>query len=153
MDVLGFVQDLGPWTWVIAGVVLIILEGVAPGVFLVWFGIAALLTGLLDGALGLSWQAATLSFGALAVISVLVGRKLTGAGPQPDRSEKHLNEGAQALIGKAFTLDRAIVAGEGWIRINDTVWRVLGPDTPENTRVRVTGVEGTRLIVQVAEVL
>ena len=150
---LAFLDELGPWTWVIAGVILIILEGVAPGVFLVWFGIAALLTGLLDGAVGLSWQAATLTFGALALISVLVGRKLTGAGPKPDRSEKHLNEGADALIGKAFTLDRPIIAGEGWIRINDTVWRVLGPDAPENTRVRVTGVEGTRLIVQVAELV
>ena len=53
-----FVDNLGPWSWIILGLVLMGLELVAPGAFLVWLGLAAVLTGLIDWAFGLSWQAA-----------------------------------------------------------------------------------------------
>ena len=62
----GVLQSLGPWSWVVLGLVLMGLELLAPGVFLIWLGLAAVLTGLLDAALGLSWQTAWLVFAALA---------------------------------------------------------------------------------------
>jgi inner membrane protein len=71
------VRTLGPWGWVVLGLVLMGLELVAPGVFLVWLGLAAVLTGLLDAGLGLSWQAAWLTFSGLAVVAVAGGRMLT----------------------------------------------------------------------------
>ena len=43
--------DLGPWNWVIAGVVLMALETVIPGVQFLWFGISAIVVGLLVFAL------------------------------------------------------------------------------------------------------
>ena len=45
------IARLGPWAWIILGVVLIGLELPAPGVFLVWLGLAAIATGLIDAAL------------------------------------------------------------------------------------------------------
>ncbi|WP_425339776.1 NfeD family protein [Methylobacterium platani] len=36
------------------------------------------------------------------------------------------------------------------MRVNDTLWRVSGPDAPAGTRIRVTGIEGTTLTVTTA---
>src|SRR4051794_41985228 len=91
------VRTLGPWSWVVLGLVLMGLELVAPGVFLVWLGLAAVLTGLLDAGLGLSWQAAWLTFSGLTVAAVAGGRELArsrggGAGGRPP-----LDQPGQAL--------------------------------------------------------
>lgn len=45
------VSDLGPWSWWIFGVVLLAAELVAPGVFLIWIGAAALVLGAVSLAL------------------------------------------------------------------------------------------------------
>ncbi len=38
--------DLGsPWSWAIGGVILMALEMAAPGFFLIWLGLAALIVG------------------------------------------------------------------------------------------------------------
>ena len=47
---------LGPWGWVILGLVLIGGEVLAPGIFLLWLGLAALLTGAVVGLVDLGWQ-------------------------------------------------------------------------------------------------
>ena len=39
------VSELGPWNWMVLGFVLIVMEIVAPGVFMLWIGIAALIAG------------------------------------------------------------------------------------------------------------
>jgi len=42
-----FLLDLGPWSWLILGLLLLVGEAVVPGVFLVWFGAAGIVVGLL----------------------------------------------------------------------------------------------------------
>ena len=44
----GIIISLGPWNWLIAGMVLLGLELIAPGMFLLWLGIAALAVGIDD---------------------------------------------------------------------------------------------------------
>ena len=134
----------GPWTWLLAGLVLVGLEVLSPGIFLVWLGLAALLTGLADYALGLSWQAAALLFAGLAIACVLAGRAVTRRAPGMPGT---LNRRGENLVGRSFALDGAIVAGEGRIRVDDSVWRVVGPDLPVGASVTVTRLEGTTLVV------
>ncbi|GJE46907.1 NfeD family protein [Methylobacterium soli] len=44
----GLAAEIGSaWIWILAGLVLMGAELAAPGMFLVWFGLAALLTGFL----------------------------------------------------------------------------------------------------------
>ena len=50
----SIVADLGPWNWIVLGFVLVVMEMVAPGVFLLWIGIAALIV-LVVGWLVLPW--------------------------------------------------------------------------------------------------
>lgn len=144
---LDVLTSLGPWTWIVLGLALIGLELVAPGVFLIWLGLAALITGLLDAALGLPWQTAWLVFAALAVAAVVVGRMATRVRDEDDGGRPTLNRRGQALIGRVFTLETPIVEGSGRIRVDDSSWRVTGPDAAAGERVRVVRVDGATLVV------
>lgn len=134
------------WAWLIAGLVLVGLETLAPGVFLVWLGIAAILTGIVDYLLTLSWQASLVTFAALALVSVAAGRFATGARGRSGMGSM-LNRRGDALVGRRFTLDQPIAGGEGRVRVDDSVWRVVGPDLPAGAVVHVARIEGATLVV------
>jgi membrane protein implicated in regulation of membrane protease activity len=142
------VESLGPWSWIILGLVLMGLELVAPGVFLIWLGLAAVLTGVIDAALGLSWQAAVLVFAVLAVASVIVGWMVTRPRHKDGGARPPLNRRGYTLVGQVFTLESPITEGSGRIRVDDSSWRVTGPDVPAGGRVRVVRIEGTTLVVE-----
>ncbi len=139
---------LQPWIWLVLGLLLIGLETVVPGIFLLWLGIAAILTGLVDAAFDLSWQASFVTFAVLSLAAVLIGRALTWRGSAGGAGS--LNRRAESLIGRRFTLDRPIVSGEGRIKVDDTVWRIIGPDLPAGRDVVVRGLEGATLVVEAA---
>jgi membrane protein implicated in regulation of membrane protease activity len=141
------VVSLGAWTWVIVGLILIGLELLAPGVFLLWLGLAAILTGLVDAALDLSWQVSSLVFAAFSLAAVILGRMIMRPSAQADTQAAGLNQRGQALVGRVFTLETPIRDGEGRIRVDDSSWRVTGADRFAGAKVRVVRVEGTTLVV------
>lgn len=139
---------LGPWSWLIAGLILMGLETLSPGIFLFWFGIAALVTGLADWAFNLPWQGNLIGFAVLSGIAVMVGRRLTRQHGDEIAGSPNLNRRLDALIGRTFVLERPITAGEGRIRVDDTLWRVIGPEMAAGTAVRVLRADGTSLVVE-----
>jgi len=141
------IQALGAWSWILLGLVLAGLELISPGVFLIWLGLAAILTGLADGAADLSWQASTLLFAALSVAAVLAGRAISRPALQNDDASA-LNRRGEALVGRTFTLEAPIAGGEGRVRVGDSSWRITGPDTPAGSAVRVVRVDGSTLVVE-----
>lgn len=145
----AFVAGLGSWSWVLLGLVLIGLELAAPGVFFLWLGLAAMLTGVLAGAFALSWQAAFLAFAVLSVGFVMLGR-VVGGRSDADTRPNTLNRRGHELIGRVFTLDAAISDGSGRVRVDDSSWRVTGPNAPIGSTVRVVRVEGATLVVEQA---
>jgi inner membrane protein len=138
---------LGTWNWLIFGFILMALELVAPGVFLFWLGLAALLVGLVSFGLHPSWQAQLLMFAVFAACAVPVWRRLASAAHKADDNNAFLNRRAEALVGRVFTLEKPIVDGAGIVRVDDTVWRVAGPDAPAGSRVRVVRADGANLTV------
>lgn len=147
---LDWFASLGGWAWVVLGLVLIGGEMLAPGVFLLWFGLAALLTGIVVGLTGIAWQGALLVFAVLAVASVLAGRAITRRrGEEPDAASG-LNDRGRQLIGKVFKLEATMAGGEGRIRVGDSSWRVTGPEFLAGTEIRVVRVEGATLVVEKA---
>ena len=141
---------LGTWNWLIFGVLLMALELLAPGIFLFWFGLAALLVGLISFVAEPSWQAQILMFAAFAIAAVPLWRRLARSSKAAAESSPFLNRRAEALVGRVFTLEKPIIDGSGTVRIDDTVWRVAGPDTPAGTRVRVVQANGANLTVAAA---
>ncbi|MEP9350216.1 NfeD family protein [Xanthobacter sp. KR7-225] len=144
---MGFLTDLGPWTWFVLGGLLLLAEIAAPGAFLLWLGMAALVTGVLAYVIDLNWQTEVLVFAALAVIAVLVGRRISPA-PGKASDRPFLNRRAEGFIGRQFVLDEPILAGVGRVRIDDTIWRIEGPDTSAGETVTVVAIDGATLRVE-----
>jgi inner membrane protein len=141
---------LGTWDWLIFGVILMALELLTPGVFLFWLGLAALLVGLISFVTHPSWPTQILMFAAFVIAAVPIWRRLARAGQAASSDSPFLNRRAEALVGRVFTLEKPIVDGAGTVRIDDTIWRVAGPDTPAGTRVRVVEAKGANLTVAAA---
>ena len=141
---------LGTWNWLIFGVILMALELIAPGVFLFWLGLAALLVGLLSFVIHPSWQAQILMFAVFAAAAVPLWRRIARSNNSVSKSNPFLNKRADALIGRVFTLEKPIIDGAGTVRIDDTVWRVAGPDTPAGNRVKIVQADGASLTVAAA---
>jgi hypothetical protein len=141
---------LGTWNWLVFGIILMALELVAPGVFLFWLGLAALLVGLLSFVIHPSWQAQILMFAAFAAVAVPLWRRVARSNSAVSKSNPFLNRRADALIGRVFTLEKPIIDGSGTVRIDDTVWRVAGPDTPAGSRVKIVQADGASLTVAAA---
>jgi hypothetical protein len=145
---MAFFSEISFWHWFILGIALTILEILAPGVVFLWLGIAAGATGLVMlGIDGLTWQAQTLVFAGLSVVSIVSGRLWLRRHPTAT-DHPTLNRRGEQHIGRVFTLDAPIVNGVGKIRVNDATWKVAGEDLPAGTRVKVVAVEGTVLRVE-----
>jgi membrane protein implicated in regulation of membrane protease activity len=143
-------RTLGTWNWLILGFILMALELIAPGVFLFWFGLAALLVGLVSFVLHPAWQSQLLMFAVFALIAVPIWRRLATSQREASASNPFLNRRAAALVGRVFTLEKPIVDGFGTVRVDDTIWRVAGPDVPAGSRVRVVRADGANLTVAAA---
>ncbi len=146
---LDFFSSLGAWSWLLLGLILITIEMATPGIFFIWIGLAALLTGAIDGVFDLSWQIAFLVFACLSVLCVFAGRWIDNYRKGENAEFKSLNRRAERLIGQTFVLAEPIANGSGRIRVQDSTWRVTGPDMVSGARVRVIGVDedGSTLIV------
>lgn len=150
--IMQWVNDLGPWIWMVLGVILLALEIVLPGVFLLWLGVAALLTGTLSLQLWDSgfwpWQAQIATFLVLSIASAFVAKRFFATGTPEDTDQPLLNLRDRQLVGRTAMLEEDMREGHGRIRIGDTTWRVSGPDLPAGTRVRVTEASGGDLTVE-----
>jgi membrane protein implicated in regulation of membrane protease activity len=148
--------ELGPWNWMVLGFVLLVAEVAAPGIFMLWIGIAALLVGaasllLWDAGLW-TWQVQVLVFLVLSLLSAYAGKKLMGGRNQPT-DQPLLNRRGEQMIGRTATLAEPIREGRGRIQIGDTLWRVSGPDLPAGTRVKVVGANDIDLELAVERVV
>ncbi|WP_454632453.1 NfeD family protein [Bradyrhizobium cenepequi] len=141
---------LGTWNWLIFGFILMALELTAPGVFLFWLGLSALLVGLVSFVITPHWQTQLLMFAAFAVAAVPAWRHFAKSATSASASNPFLNRRTEALVGREFTLEKPIIDGSGTVRIDDTIWRVAGPDAPAGSRVKVIRADGASLTVAVA---
>ncbi|HYI41984.1 MAG TPA: NfeD family protein [Allosphingosinicella sp.] len=135
------------WWWLIAALILGIAEMVIPGVFLIWLGLAALVTGLLTLLLGLPMAAQFLVFALAAFASVYAGRRWFQANPI-ESSDPLLNERTSRLVGRVVVATTAIENGVGRVSVGDSVWSCRGPDCAEGSKVRIVGADGSCLKVE-----
>ncbi|MFK7732695.1 MAG: NfeD family protein [Pseudomonadales bacterium] len=141
-----FTSGLVFWHWLVLAMLLLLLELFAPAAFFVWIGAAAAVLGLvlmLIPALG--WQVQLIAFAVLSIVSVIVGRRVFR---KVDTSEPTtLNRRGDQYIGREFVLDDAMENGTGRVRVDDTSWRVIGPDLPAGAKVVVKSIDGSSLVV------
>ncbi|MGH6932654.1 MAG: NfeD family protein [Dongiaceae bacterium] len=144
-------MDLQFWHWFVLGLALVIAEMLMPGVFLLWIGIAAGVTGLAALLIpAMSWQLQFILFAGLSVACVFVARAYLRKHPI-ETADSTLNRRGSQYVGRVFSLNDPIVNGRGSVRVDDSIWRAEGPDLPAGARVKVTGIDGTVLKVEAAE--
>jgi len=144
---IDYLITLGAWNWLILGAVFLTLELAAPGAFMLWLGLAALAVGLISFAVDWSWQAQLFAFAVLSLALIPVWRRYAPKVERPSESPL-LNRRAETYIGRTFTLENPIIDGVGRVRIDDTIWRVTGPDSPAGSQVRIVRAEGPNLFVE-----
>jgi membrane protein implicated in regulation of membrane protease activity len=149
MDILSWLDGTQFWHWWILAALFAGIEILAPGVFFIWLGAAAALTGLIALVIpGLGWEIEALIFAVLAVVTVVYWRNHIKRNKGKDDPASMLNRRGDQMIGRMAVLSEPIQNGRGKARIDDTVWRVEGGDLPAGTQVRVTGVDGAILKVE-----
>lgn len=149
MQVIDFIAGNGPWAWIVAGLVLLALELVVPGGFLLWMGISGTVTGIVVLVWAIGWPLQWLIFGVLSLVSIALWVRWTRSRPAPT-DRPYLNRRAEHLVGQEAVLEQAIEQGFGRVVLGDTVWRVSGADLPVGQRVRIIGNEGAVLKVEAA---
>ncbi|MBP7370847.1 MAG: NfeD family protein [Arenimonas sp.] len=134
--------------WGCAALLLISMELLAPGIFLLWLGFAAagvfvlLMFGLPFVALGQAVLFTLFSFISVAVY----WKYFRKAGTRSD--QPMLNKKQEQLIGLVLNLETGIVNGVGRVKIGDAFWQVQGADCAQGTVVRVVAVHDAVLLVE-----
>lgn len=149
------IDILGPWIWVVVGMVLLGIEILLPSTFLLWPGLAALVVGAITLFHGLGspiwpWQAQLLVFLILSLVFAYFGKRVMRENEWDKSEVEDLNDRGAQLVGQTAVLADAISNGQGRVKIGDTTWRVKGDDAKAGTRVRVVSAEGGTLHVESA---
>lgn len=145
-------MDITFWHWLILGCALISFEMLVPGTFLLWPGVAALVTGVMSyGVAAMPWQGAAGIFLVLTVVASVVGHRLYRRlyAPAHDRNKIWQRaRAAQALVGSIHVLAHPLANGRGVLHVGETIWTIRGPEIAGGGVIRVVGVDGAALVVE-----
>ncbi|WZW00515.1 NfeD family protein [Kosakonia sp. BYX6] len=136
--------------WLTLGGLLLAAEMLGGNGYLLWSGIAAVVTGLLAWAIPFSWEWQGVLFAVLTLLAAwLWWQWLSHRVKQQKPADAALNMRGQQLVGRRFQLDNALVNGRGHMRVGDSSWPVSADeDLAAGTRVEVISVEGITLRIK-----
>ncbi len=135
------------WLWMGAGAALAIAEMLVPGVFLIWVGAAAMLTGLVTLLVPIGTMTQFLIFTVASVVAIYAGRRYLSQYPILS-VDPLLNDKNARLIGRIVTAVEPVDAFQGRVKVGDSVWSAKGDEAAIGDRLRVTGNEGIVLLVE-----
>lgn len=142
------IDQLEPhWWWLSLAFALAIAEMVIPGVFLIWLGGAALITGLATMAFDLPNSAQLAVAAVTAIGSVYAGRRFIKDNPIVS-DDPNLNDRTARLIGHVVTVTQAFENGQGRVKVGDSEWIANGPDLALGAKAKVVGGSGGALEVE-----
>lgn len=138
-----FCMNMTAWQWMSFGIALLAFELMFPGIFMLWFGLSALITAALVYLFGLPSAVAIVIFLIAGVaLSFFISKKQNAC------AQFLVNDSINKMVGKIIILDEPIINGRGRAKIADSHWTVTGPDFPVGTRVKVAEVQGNTLLVK-----
>lgn len=137
--------------WWLLALILIGVEMIAPGYFMLWIGIAAAVMGLLVlFAPGLPVIAQAVLFALLSIAACLAYWKLIRPYTEQRDDQPLLNRRGARLVGQHLVLVEAIVNGRGKVKVGDGSWIAVGPDLPLGSEVEVISIDAATLRVRPA---
>jgi len=144
-----WLTEISAWHWASLGIILLIMEMLGTAGFLIGSAIAAfLMAAVISIVPDLNWKWQLAIFSSTAIIfSVIYLKRFASFNEKSD--QPNLNNRAAQHIGKRYTLNEAIVNGQGRIQVGDTFWKVTcDQDLEASTQVEVTDINGMDLIVK-----
>ncbi|MCL6269706.1 NfeD family protein [Sansalvadorimonas sp. 2012CJ34-2] len=143
---MDFLTELQPWHWVILTFLLLGLEALGAGGFLLGAVVASLLQALILWlAPDMSWAAQFSIFGAATLVFTICWWKFFRKSGQ-NTEEPLLNNRAAQQVGRVFVLEHDLPGGHGRVQLGDTMWKVKASETLHaGTTVIVSGAEGMSL--------
>lgn len=140
------------WHWWIAAVVFLILEMIVPAALFLWMGVSAIIVGLIslmlsEFAVTLGPEIEILLFSILSILTILGWRFYRKENPTKDPIPELNQRGAQ-YIGRELILTAPITSGFGREKVGSSYWSLKGQDAPAGSKVRITGHDGTTLVVE-----
>jgi membrane protein implicated in regulation of membrane protease activity len=150
-----WISALGSWSWIVFGLILLVLEVALPSVFFLWFGIAALVVGLITLMLGVDsaiwpWQVQWITFAILSLVSLILGRNYMKQREKSDPADM-LNKRSEQWIGTTVTLLDATSNTRSRVKLGDTTWNVKikdNQDLPKGAKVTIVEVDASLLIAE-----
>lgn len=140
-----FFLNMGWWQWFSFGIALLAVELMFPGIFMLWFGISALITTLVVFALDISGI-----FPIILFLTAGISASFFGYGYQKKCKAQLVNNLEKNFVGRTIKLQCAIENGIGREKIDNSYWTLKGSDLAKDEKVIITGVEGNSLIVSKA---
>lgn len=138
------------WHWLVVGLLLVLVELATPGGFFVmFFGLAAVVVGLLAGAgMGGPLWFQLLLFSGLSIVSLVLFRARLLRRFQRDPQAPQVD----SLVGEIGLLEGAIAPGQiGRIEVRGAAWsarNATSSEIPRGMRCRVVRVNGLMLDVE-----
>ena len=138
--------------WLSLGGILLAAEILGGNGYLLWSGVAGVVTGLFTWLIPISWEWQGVMFAALTLLAAwLWWRWLAHKVKEQRPADSHLNQRGQQLLGQRFTLDATLVNGRGHMRVGDSTWPVQADnDLPAGSHVEVIAVEGIVLRIKLS---
>lgn len=140
------------WHWLVLGLVLLIAEILISGVFVLWWGLAALMVAAVMALFPqLNLTALFILYGLLALSLSLIWWKYQSKKDQDDHSSSTLNQRDHAMLGAVGTVQDIAPNGIGRGHFGDTTWRIQGQQLAVGDVIEVIAVEGITLQVRKSE--
>ena len=137
------------WHWLILGFCLLIAEIIIPGIFLLWWGIAAIITaGITALFSGMSLVASGIIYALLSFILSIAWWKYQHAKDKTDQKHSVLNQRDHAMLGSKGTVQEIAPNGIGRGFFGDTTWRIQGEHLQPGDLIEVVYVQLITLFVQ-----
>lgn len=150
-ETLNWMAQNADWLWWSVGIVLLAGEMVLPGVYLLWIGLASLVTGVFAWVFpGWGFEGHALVFAILATASIYIGHRFVYR-PGSSVSNTEVNMRGSGYVGKTFEVVEPIKNGRGHVQVGDSRWLARGPDLEKGAIAKVISVEGTVLVVEAAK--
>jgi inner membrane protein len=133
--------------WGLIGGVLLCLELLIPGIFLMWIGLAACAVALVVLAVTLSQVSQLLLFAGFSLVAGVIGWRWYRRAAAHD--DGPVMEPGSVYVGQVGTVVEPLRHGRGKVRLHDSLWLAEGNDADVGAAVRVTGQHGSVLLVTV----
>lgn len=144
-----YLQNLTSYNWLTFSFLIVILEVLGLGGFMLGFSIASLVVFLTMLIADISWQVQFAIFGVLSIVFSIGWYLYQFKKDKEDEDSTSLNKKENHLIGQRVTLSEDIAVGKGRIALGDSTWAVYTEeDLKKGDAVEIVKVNGIFLNIK-----